>query len=287
MESFAQPALPGSADAASAPPLAQQIQSQDWPEIEWDDPAQFEDVQQLLPSRSRSFSGSSPPSPSAPKSPPKLISLKELEERQDSHPRWATHFPALERLFPGGLRRGALAECIAVQPSSGSRLFMNHCIRQTRREGVYTVLIDGSDTFDLEGWKDDELAHLLWLRCNSTRQALKAADILTRDANFFLLLLDLCGCAENELRRIPSHSWYRLQRAVEENDSLLLCITPRPLVSSAASRWRLTRSLSLDVLEQDTAHTLQSLEPTLHAQEYGTQHSQYGRTHRAAARHSA
>ena len=61
-------------------------------------------------------------------------------------------------------------------------------------------------------------------------------DLLARDANLGLVVLDLRHAPEAELRRIPNRQWYLLQRAVEATDLALVIITPRILVSWAQLR---------------------------------------------------
>jgi hypothetical protein len=64
-------------------------------------------------------------------------------------------------------------------------------------------------------------------------EAVKAADLLLRDGNFPLVILDLVLNPANELRKIPQTSWYRLQRLVEPVTTAFLVLTRRSMVSSA------------------------------------------------------
>ncbi|WP_348253281.1 hypothetical protein, partial [Salmonella enterica] len=79
----------------------------------------------------------------------------------------------------------------------------------------------------------DLLAHLVWVRCRSVTEAVAATDLLARDANFGLVLLDLRHAPTRDLRRVPSTAWYRLQRAVEPTDLALVVATPAASVPSA------------------------------------------------------
>src|SRR4030095_13582674 len=89
------------------------------------------------------------------------------------------------------------------------------------------ALIDSTDSFDPGSFPTDQSAHLLWVRCSSTTTALQAADLIARDANLGLVVLDLRRAPEADLRRIPGPQWYRLQRAVEPTDLALVIETPR------------------------------------------------------------
>jgi hypothetical protein len=74
---------------------------------------------------------------------------------------------------------------------------------------------------------------------------MQATDLLLRDGNFPLVILDLVLNPITELRRIPSSTWYRMQRLIEPAPSALLAFTPCSLIHSAQwklvlqNRWRL------------------------------------------------
>ena len=67
---------------------------------------------------------------------------------------------------------------------------------------------------------------------------MQAADLLLRDGNFPLVILDLMLNSLAELRKIPSSNWYRLQRLVEPAPTAFLVLTPRSMISSA--QWKLS-----------------------------------------------
>ena len=66
---------------------------------------------------------------------------------------------------------------------------------------------------------------------------MQAADLLLRDGNFPLVILDLVLNPVAELRKIPQSNWYRLQRLVEPAPTAFLVLTPRSMISSA--QWKL------------------------------------------------
>ncbi len=154
-----------------------------------------------------------------------------------------TGVPALDELT-GGLPLAAITELVCAAPSSGSHLLLSHLLALTRGGRVRVALIDAADSFDPESLPADLLAHLVWVRCprpsdttaKAATPALQAADLIARDANFGLVVLDLRFAAESDLRRIPGPQWYRLQRAVEPTDLALIVITPRASVPSAQLR---------------------------------------------------
>src|SRR6185436_15232410 len=93
-----------------------------------------------------------------------------------------------------------------------------------------------------------------------------AADLLARDANLGLVVLDLRGAPESDLRRIPGPQWYRLQRAVEPTDLALVIETPRASVPSAQLRLALNTSHAFTALERERATLTTELAPALSRQ---------------------
>lgn len=215
-----------------------------------------------------------------PVAPDKLASLRHLlAERFPSLPRIAgrvfpTGLPALDEAA-GGLPLGAVTEIVCAAPSCGGQLLLTQLLATTRAARQRVALIDGSDSFDPASHSPDLLAHLVWVRCNpaissaktsATADALQAADLLTRDANFALIVLDLRRATDSELRRTPATQWYRLQRTVEPTDLSLVVITPRATVPSAQLRFMLNASHSAVGLELERPALATALAPVLQRQ---------------------
>ncbi|HMJ06143.1 MAG TPA: hypothetical protein VK474_07785, partial [Chthoniobacterales bacterium] len=76
------------------------------------------------------------------------------------------------------------------------------------------------------------------------------ADLLLRDGNFPLVVLDLVLNAADELRKIPSSSWYRLQRLVEPAPIAFLILTRRSMSSSAHLKLVLQNTWTLPDLQK-------------------------------------
>lgn len=148
----------------------------------------------------------------------------------------------------GGIPLGAITEVVCAAPSCGGHLLFARLLAVTRAARNRVALIDSSDSFDPTSYPEDALPHLLWVRAHHVEEALQAADLLTRDANLGLVLLDLRSESETALRRIPAAQWYRLQRAVEPSGLALVVETPRPTVASALLRIELNRSHPLSAL---------------------------------------
>ena len=103
------------------------------------------------------------------------------------------------------------------------------------------------------------LSRLLWVRCRTAEEAMKAADLILRDANLPLLLMDLKMAPPAQLRRIPATTWYRFQRLVEETEAIGVVFTPSPMISPARVRITLPEQFSLRALESDAGQLLAEL----------------------------
>jgi hypothetical protein len=77
---------------------------------------------------------------------------------------------------------------------------------------------------------------------------LKATDLILRDGNLSLVILDFKENPDKELRKIPGSAWYRFQRIIEENRNALLTITRHPIVNSAKITISTVHRLCMDDL---------------------------------------
>jgi hypothetical protein len=127
--------------------------------------------------------------------------------------------------------------------------------RRTARMSVLqpVALIDGRDSFDPCSLDDPSLRHLLWVRCTKALEAIKAADLLLRDGNFPLVIVDLVLNSPEELRKIPQTNWYRLQRLVELVPTACLVLARQGIVNSAQWKIVLENSWRLHHLEDENA----------------------------------
>jgi hypothetical protein len=153
----------------------------------------------------------------------------------------------------GGLIKGAITELTSAQTSAGSALLIHRLLHVALRDRFFLALVDGCDSFDVQSADPAALAHLFWVRCETSAQAMKAADLLLRDGNFPLVILDLILNAAEELRRIPATSWYRLQRLVEGSPTAFLVMSRYNLVPSARAKLVLENHWQLGDLQNDDA----------------------------------
>jgi hypothetical protein len=189
----------------------------------------------------------------------KIVDLRRLLAERFPHPFppgpsvLETGLSFLDQIAGGGLPKGAITELIAPKRSAGSASLVHGLLRSAQRDQHFVALIDGSDSFDPGSSDNSVLRHLLWVRCRKAFDAIKAADLLLRDGNFPVVIVDLVLNSANELRTIPQTSWYRLQRLVEATPTACLIINRQSLVSSAQLKIVLHNSWTLEVLEKENA----------------------------------
>lgn len=181
--------------------------------------------------------------------PGRLVELRELlaakfpaAERKPGG-LWRTGLPSLDDP-EGGLRRGALTE-LSSSPANGA-LFIDVMLRSVCRDQAFGALVDAGGTFDPDGCDAATLARLLWVRCTDAAAAMKAADLLLRDGNLPVLLLDLQRMTRAQLAKSPASTWHRFQRLAEETSVACLILTRQPLVESAQVRIALHNHWTMD-----------------------------------------
>jgi hypothetical protein len=195
-----------------------------------------------------------------------IVDLRKLvAERFPSTPssppaRLQTGLAFLDNALAGGLPKSAITEIISPSLSAGSASIISALLQTAYRESFFVALIDGRDSFDPEPLDNSVLRHLLWVRCDKGVEALKAADLLLRDGNFPLVIVDLVLNAASELRKIPQTSWYRLQRLIEPTSTALLVLNRHGMVSSAQLKLVLENNWTLENLENNHALTLASIQ---------------------------
>lgn len=187
-----------------------------------------------------------------------------LRTRADEFPAkvrdgWPTGLPQLDARLGGGLARSAITEVIAGR-GSGSALLLLHLLRHAAATNQFVALIDGQDSFDAAAVEQSALARLLWIRCRNADEAMKATDLVLRDGNLPLVLLDLALNPEAQLRKIPAPTWYRFQRIVEESTAVFVALTPRAMISPAPARVTLRSRFDLGALDRSRDELLRELE---------------------------
>jgi hypothetical protein len=189
----------------------------------------------------------------------KIIDLRNLLANRFPHAptprgtRLVTGLTSFDQLIGGGLPQNAITELISPRVSSGSASLIQALIHGAYRDKYFLALIDGRDSFNPCGFPNSALRQLLWVRCTKAIEAVKAADLLLRDGNFPLLIVDLILNPPEELRKIPQTTWYRLQRLVQSVPTACLVLTRYEMVSSAQLKLLLENCWSLETLEKQDA----------------------------------
>ncbi len=174
-------------------------------------------------------------------------------------PVWPTALPSLDERLHGGLPTGGITEVVAEKSGTGSAVFLRALVRQARAKGKPIALIDGLDSFDAATLEPAVLSQLLWVRCKTSDEAMKATDILLRDRNLSLVMLDLKMNPAAQLRKISSPTWYRLQRILRQTGMAFVVVTPFAMASSADVRLRLASQCALDALGKNEDEVLTNL----------------------------
>jgi hypothetical protein len=134
------------------------------------------------------------------------------------------------------LRKGAITEVVASRPGSGAALLMAGLLQREGACRELTALVDGSDTFDPWSLCPAALERMLWVRCREPGKAIRASDLLLRDGNIPLVILDLQSHAARALQGLPSSVWHRLRMLAERSGTCLCAFTPVRTVGCARTR---------------------------------------------------
>jgi hypothetical protein len=146
----------------------------------------------------------------------------------------------------GGFLRGAVTEvCGSI---AGGVLLLAAVVNTAMRDGFFVGLIDAANSFEPSDWTDEHLSRILWVMCGAAGPAIKAADILLRDGNLPVVVLDLQMLPMSQLQCIPASTWHRFQRVIEPTATVLTVMTPQPVVEGAAARMAIRTDLTLDAM---------------------------------------
>jgi hypothetical protein len=159
-----------------------------------------------------------------------LIRALQKTRREDVLP---TTLDALDVLLGGGLRRGKVVELVARRAAGRFSVVMSTLAAATSI-GEAAALIDVNDHFDpqLAEAAGIDLSRLLWIRPNTMKQAVMAAEMITA-TGFQLVVID-AGLHPVRGRRVPDASWVRLARAAEAHGTAMLVSTPYTFMGTAS-----------------------------------------------------
>jgi hypothetical protein len=166
------------------------------------------------------------------------------------------------KMFPVG----AVSEVVPAGRNSGMSLLVAGLLENEGLEsagGFRMVLVDGADGFDPGSFSGEACGRLLWVRCRSAMEMVKAADLLVHDGNMPFVLLDAMGLARRELSGVPASAWWRLKQVAERTGCRLVVMSEKPLVPCASVRLVLDAGLRLEDFDSEREELLGRLEVTV------------------------
>lgn len=176
---------------------------------------------------------------------------------EDTIPTGAT---SLDRELGGGYAPGRITEIVEPVASRGVQSLIHHAVAQARRRQQYIALVDTPNHFDPQSESTENLQSLLWVRTTRASEVVQACDILIRDGNFPLLLIDLRLPAHTRRHFIRPAQWYRLQHVCEQSRIAFAAFTAESMIPCAHFRLQLTQPLSLAMFDPSANHVLPGIE---------------------------
>jgi recombination protein RecA len=136
----------------------------------------------------------------------------------------------------GGLPRGALTE-ICGPPCSGRTSVLLSALAARTAQSEACALVDARDSFDPAAASASgvRLDRLLWVRCQSVDQSLRATDLLIQSGGFGMVAVDFSDVSARLARQVPLHVWFRFRRAVEDTSTILLLLDQETNAKTCAS----------------------------------------------------
>lgn len=192
----------------------------------------------------------------------RLAALRDLLQQKypEADPRPAGVLPTgwedLDRAG-GGLAQGVVTELVG--PTSAGTLFVELMLGVLSRQRCFGALVEAGNSFNPQDANAGALRRLLWVRSPNVMMAVKAVDLLLRDGNLRVLLLDLQTVPARELRRIPASTWHRFQRLVEASDMALVVLNVEPTIEAARVRIAIRQRWKLESMRRRRQHLLRQL----------------------------
>lgn len=155
---------------------------------------------------------------------------------------FSTELPVLDKV---GVPRAAITEIVIPGASGFGLLLFCGLLHSLALRGERIAMVDGKDAFNPAGLSQNDLQRVLWTRCASAREALRAIDLVARDGNFPVVVALLNLNPPSELRRLPASAWHRLQMLAEKSGTALIVFTSFPQIGCSRLRLSVRGNLSL------------------------------------------
>lgn len=144
-------------------------------------------------------------------------------------------------------------------PGGGGGLMVGALLASTRAAGKRIALIDATDGFDPCSYRPDHLRHLVWVRARSLSEAMACTDVLVRDGNYAVTVLDLRGVPVRTMRQQPSSAWHRIRLAGEQNPGAILVLSATGCIPAVPWRFILHEGTPLNNLGRTHAERMARL----------------------------
>lgn len=171
-----------------------------------------------------------------------------------------TEIGPLDDALGGGLPTGRITEIVSEVPGTGGQTIIAQLLAATRKSRQRIALVDGADGFSPDAVPVDHLRHLVWVRGRNVSDILGAADIVVRDGNFSIVVIDTRGLSERSLLKIPTSTWHRLRHACEGGSVATVVFSTTGLVPAVPWRIRLSRTVPLSARRTPRAELANGVE---------------------------
>ncbi|HEX6162779.1 MAG TPA: hypothetical protein VFZ31_05410 [Vicinamibacterales bacterium] len=172
----------------------------------------------------------------------------------------------MDRGLAGGLPRGQVSEVVGPASSGRTSVAWAALAAATRR-GESVAIIDTFDRFDPPTAHacGIDLSRLLWVRGQAISKttaaidpawlpgvravngpgtfmervidrAIKSLNLVVSSGVCTLVVIDLIDVPASALRRLPASTWFRVERAIEGSDTVVLILAAHPVSRSAGGR---------------------------------------------------
>ena len=157
-------------------------------------------------------------------------------------------------VFARDVLSAGFVEIVDTHGLSSAQMHIESCLKEAPTLHFHAAFIEAQPRWCPDYLSEGVLSHTLWTRCDSGEQALKAADVLVRDENFQLVVIDLRQLSKRALQQIPQGHWYRLQRINSNQSSTLVVATPAPMIAAAHMRVEIQAKFDMNSFHTQRPH---------------------------------